>query len=939
MTATLPISATRPLRIVFRPMGSVTETLPTCAQVTQLANGSMRYLEAIYPVDERSVSTVVECVPAFFSGDDLMESYVSDGKTEYTVRDAVFNRLAQDRWGAAADKVVGVVKPGWFDDHHMAHVLGLAPIDGFSAIVDVSSTWGVPAPHELAHNYGLVPATLPGNDGSYHYRPGTPAAGYWVARDQVREGNNDFMVPGLSSAGGSPGGTHWISSGAFNYLLGKLAMGAPAGPARPAGVSDGPVPVIEVQGTITRTGGAALGPWYRENGMADLPLDAPGAYRLEYRDATGNLLGQTGFDLSFAAPPDSGAPGQLDTAAFAFRIPDLPDTQRIVLRQGSTTLGERLFSAQPPSVTVTYPSGGEVLLTGQTVAATWTASDADGDPLRYRVALSPDNGATWLSLASDLSSPQYAFQVPENILSEQILLKVTASDGVNTAADTSDAPFSMRRTAETAGCFAPAVNVSQSAGESTNPQMAVSGSHVYMVYDDSTPDKPGGAQTSKIYFRASHDGGQTWDPPLKLYQGSSVTTYYPKVAAAGSHVYVAWGYTYGGVPLTLAVSHDYGQTFGAPVTLTSDMKAGRPTLYASGNDLYAWWVTGWGPVTTYLSISHDAGATFQPLVTVVDPVQNYGVMKLAFSGANVYALYSDAGRSYALYYRHSTDGGATFSPPLEIDPGISNFGDANLAFAGTNVYLAVHRDTLMSPGIYYQYVRTSTDGGANFGPEVVVEQSSLQTRYATLAASGQTVYLTWMKWENISAPETDLWYAVSHDGGGTWSFPARISGTGKRSEQHALLATGNQVWLAWYEMDAQTRSSGTLLVRASTDLGDSFFAARKAGPAGAGRAENPQLAQLGNTVLLAWDEAPPASYADVMLARSTACVAAPPPGVSPVPVPPVLGALNVPATIPEGAAPSSPSPLPTPTSTPSPSAAGTCRPSPTSTIAATAPPA
>jgi hypothetical protein len=99
-------------------------------------------------------------------------------------------------------------------------------------------------------------------------------------------------------------------------------------------------------------------------------------------------------------------------------------------------------SANAPTVTVVSPNGGETVT--DVLLIRWTAGDLDGDELNYTVQYSGDNGQTWRTLASDITTDTIAVDsslLPGSLA--QSLVRVMANDGVNTGIDESDAPFTV----------------------------------------------------------------------------------------------------------------------------------------------------------------------------------------------------------------------------------------------------------------------------------------------------------------------------------------------------------------------------------------------------------------------------------------------------------------------------------------------------------------
>jgi hypothetical protein len=120
---------------------------------------------------------------------------------------------------------------------------------------------------------------------------------------------------------------------------------------------------------------------------------------------------------------------------------------RIVLKHGGATLATRSASANSPVVPLRAPNGGETWPASGQQSISWTASDGDGDSLSYSLQYSRDAGATWAALASNLQTTAYGVETAALGGSSQALIRVIASDGLNTGADASDAAFSVARKA------------------------------------------------------------------------------------------------------------------------------------------------------------------------------------------------------------------------------------------------------------------------------------------------------------------------------------------------------------------------------------------------------------------------------------------------------------------------------------------------------------
>lgn len=105
-------------------------------------------------------------------------------------------------------------------------------------------------------------------------------------------------------------------------------------------------------------------------------------------------------------------------------------------------LGHPHYYAQAPQVTIVSPNGDETLQDQATIQ--WTGSDGDGDTLSYAVLYSPDNGASWETLAVNLAATSYTWNLAGLPPGSQYLVKVMATDGFNTGQGVSQATFTIR---------------------------------------------------------------------------------------------------------------------------------------------------------------------------------------------------------------------------------------------------------------------------------------------------------------------------------------------------------------------------------------------------------------------------------------------------------------------------------------------------------------
>jgi hypothetical protein len=159
------------------------------------------------------------------------------------------------------------------------------------------------------------------------------------------------------------------------------------------------------------------------------------------------VIEQTGFDVNFDGLTHGESEAEPNSAALSLRVPYVPGTHEAVIAHGDKEIARIVVSESAPQINLTSPNGGELFTGGGTVNVRWDSSDPDGAAdeakLAYVISLSEDNGITWIPLALDLGQKEFNFEVPPNIQSDSALVRVTVTDGVNTAIDQSDSVFSI----------------------------------------------------------------------------------------------------------------------------------------------------------------------------------------------------------------------------------------------------------------------------------------------------------------------------------------------------------------------------------------------------------------------------------------------------------------------------------------------------------------
>jgi hypothetical protein len=197
-----------------------------------------------------------------------------------------------------------------------------------------------------------------------------------------------------------------------------------------------------ISGMIYKNGEAELRPIkIIETGIVDIEPGESGDYDILLLDAQQNILNTFGFNVgyNYFTPEET---IEMDKATFVKRIEWHNETTRIELRNAEgTMIAFKEVSPNKPEIQVIHPNGGENWEQGKTYEIQWDASDNDDDMLTYSLAISEDNGESWIPLDVDINEESYLINTTTLTPGENYIIKVRVTDGVNTEEDCSNAQF------------------------------------------------------------------------------------------------------------------------------------------------------------------------------------------------------------------------------------------------------------------------------------------------------------------------------------------------------------------------------------------------------------------------------------------------------------------------------------------------------------------
>ena len=376
---------------------------------------SVNYLKATYPVAESELSYYVNCFNAPVNAGPRP---TTEAEAARTFLDLI-RRLALGA-GSYCDRVVGVVRAGWFDGipNDWDRTLGYS--GGSPAAVVVSLGYWKTTPHEIGHTYSLGHSNY---DGAGYYVVGRSSV-----NAQTFMSTGAITDPPVEPRYRMPVPSFWIRSTEYQTLLSTLTDRADP-------------EILLVSPTFWRNGTVELGDSYRfPTGMPNFEEGDVGNYFIVQKDVGGNVLSVVGFNVTFA---DELHGRSFERVPLAFTILFAEGTKTVqILNITGHIVASKVISEHDPAVHLISPNGGEIL-TSDHVQVSWEASDLDGDPIVYALLVSSDEGVTWNPVETGLKQTTYDLPLTGFSGGNNYIIKVIASDGANTAEDTSDGPFTI----------------------------------------------------------------------------------------------------------------------------------------------------------------------------------------------------------------------------------------------------------------------------------------------------------------------------------------------------------------------------------------------------------------------------------------------------------------------------------------------------------------
>jgi len=332
--------------------------------------------------------------------------------------------------------------------------------------------------------------------------------------------------------------------------------------------------------------------------------------------------------------------------------------------------------------------------------------------------------------------------------------------------------------------------------------VAVSGSNVVVVwhqYDESD-------YFYNIYSDYSTDGGATWhtDQLVEVNDGNAFSA---QVTIDGSNVVAVWRQVEpGNTGIYAAYSTNAGANWNSAGAIDSrSPSADSPKVAMDGSNVVAVWYQYDGEPTSryhiYSNYSTNGGQTWGASDQRIEDNDSYDgyIPEVAISGSNVVAVWSqyDASTHRQIYSNYSTNGGQTWGSDQRIEDNLIYQAEyQKVAMNGLNVIAVWRQEDGVQYGIYSNY---STDGGQTWASDQLIENNSGQASDPDVAMSATTAVAVWYQNDGTTYR---VYSSYSTDGGANWS-PDKIIDTnpGDFANNPKVAIYGDVPVAAWYQWD------------------------------------------------------------------------------------------------------------------------------------------
>jgi hypothetical protein len=317
----------------------------------------------------------------------------------------------------------------------------------------------------------------------------------------------------------------------------------------------------------------------------------------------------------------------------------------------------------------------------------------------------------------------------------------------------------IKNSVDNGNTFGLPINLSNNSGFSEHPQVTVYGNNVYAIWADNT------SGNREVLFTRSIDNGASFDS-IKNLSNNTSDSLNQEIAVFGNNVYVIWldQDEEGRTNILLRASADGGTTFGRTVNISSNANDETfPKVAAYGSSVYiAWNMVDEEELDErdndglFFVKSSDGGNTFDNIVKLNREDDDFGEPQVAAINDTVYVVSGGLHsiQVNGLFFIKSTDGGKSFSEPGMIDANGIFINPLNVEVVASNAQFSYVAGQVFVSGNEEILLLEMT--GNNSTRVLNLSNNLKVSECPSVAIAGDNIYVVW---EDLTPGNHEILYA------------------------------------------------------------------------------------------------------------------------------------------------------------------------------------
>ncbi len=328
---------------------------------------------------------------------------------------------------------------------------------------------------------------------------------------------------------------------------------------------------------------------------------------------------------------------------------------------------------------------------------------------------------------------------------------------------------------------------------------------VHVVWEDNS-------EGSNILYRQSTDGGNTWASPIAI-TNNQASQQNPDIAVYGDNVYVVWedkrNFDATGSDIYIKSSKDNGKSWESEEQLTFNANQWDPRIAAYDEYVHLTWLDERNMESAnydiYYKRSTDTGSSWDSEQRLTSDPSIQWRQSIAAYGDYVYVVYEDhrewhyppgGSKGIIVHYARSADGGKTWSTEnrLPTEGVWQQYPD--VAVIEDRVYITWSDFRAFFDSWIDIWLITSIDNGETWENDTRITEDSKIQIFPRIAVADENVHLVWQDLRNAENYGMDLYYTNSDLSVTDWKTPIRLSEY-QWQYNPAIAASNSQAHIVW----------------------------------------------------------------------------------------------------------------------------------------------